>query len=59
VEIFGQGADTVTDRASVAVGMAIIFDFNDQWHLVGSANTGIYNRPADLFSFNLALKWTP
>jgi hypothetical protein len=59
VEIFGQGADTVTDHASVAVGMAVIFDFNDRLHLVGSANTGIYNRPADLFSFNLALKWTP
>jgi hypothetical protein len=41
------------------VGMAAIFDFNDRWHLVGSANTGIYNRRADLFSFNFALKWTP
>jgi len=59
VEIFGQGPDTATDHASAAVGMAAIFDFNDRWHLVASANTGIYNRQADLFSFNIALKWTP
>jgi hypothetical protein len=44
VEIFGQGPDTVADHASAAAGMAAIFDFNDRWHLVGSANTGIYNR---------------
>lgn len=59
VEMFGQGADTATDHASVAVGIAAIYDFSDRWHLVGSANTGIYNRQADLFTFNLALKWTP
>ena len=33
--------------------------FNDLWHFVGSANTGISNAGADQFSFNLALKWTP
>ena len=59
VEVFGQGADTTTDRASTAVGVGAIFDFNDLWHLVGSANTGVSNARADQFSFNLALKWTP
>jgi hypothetical protein len=59
VEVFGQGADTTTDHASTAVGIASIYDFTDQWHLVGSANTGISNAKADRFSFNLALKWTP
>jgi hypothetical protein len=59
VEVFGQGADTTTDRASTAVGVGAIFDFNDLWHLVGSANTGIAGARADQFSFNLALKWTP
>jgi hypothetical protein len=60
VEIFGQGADTTTDHASAAVGIGAIFDFSGLWHLVGSANTGIYNaRQADQFSFNVALKWTP
>jgi hypothetical protein len=58
-EVFGQGADTTTDHGSITVGVAAIFDFNDQWHLVGSANTGISHAQADQFSFNLALKWTP
>jgi hypothetical protein len=60
VEAFGQGRDTLDDRASAAVGVAALYDFNDLWHIVGSANTGISNaRRADQFSFNLALKWTP
>jgi hypothetical protein len=59
VEVFGQGPDTTTDHASAAVGVGAIFDFSDLWHLVGSANTGISNRQADEFSFNVALKWTP
>jgi hypothetical protein len=59
VEVFGQGADTTADHASTAVGVGAVFDFSDLWHLVGSANTGIFNRQADEFSFNLALKWTP
>jgi hypothetical protein len=59
VEVFGQGADTTTDHGSTAVGAAAIFDFSDQWHLVGSANTGVSDAKADRFSFNLALKWTP
>jgi hypothetical protein len=59
VEVFGQGPDTTTDHASAAVGVGAICDFSDLWHLVGSVNTGIANRQADEFSFNLALKWTP
>jgi energy-converting hydrogenase Eha subunit H len=49
----------MTDHGSAAVGVAGIFDFNELWHLVGSANTGISSAGADQFSFNLALKWTP
>jgi hypothetical protein len=59
VEVFGQGPGTTTDHGSAAVGVAAIFDFNNLWHLVGSANTGISHAGADQFSFNLALKWTP
>jgi hypothetical protein len=60
VEAFGQGRDSADDRASAAVGVAALYDFNDLWHIIGSANTGIANaRRADQFSFNLALKWTP
>lgn len=60
VEMFGQGRDSLDDRASAAVGAAVQYDFTKLWHVVGSINTGIANaRQADQFSFNLALKWTP
>jgi energy-converting hydrogenase Eha subunit H len=51
--------DADVGNGSAAVGVAAIFDFNDLWRLVGSANTGICNAAADQFSFNFALKWTP
>jgi hypothetical protein len=57
-EIFGQTRDSRDDAASTAVGLAALYDFSDQWHLVGSVNTGVVNRDADLFAFNLAVKWT-
>jgi hypothetical protein len=59
VEVFGQGPDTTADHGSAAVSVGAIFDFDDLWHFVGSANTGISNAGADQFSFNLAFKWTP
>jgi hypothetical protein len=58
-EVFGQTRDSASDRASTAVGMAALYDFNDTWHLIGSVNTGIVQaRQSDQFSYNLALKWT-
>jgi hypothetical protein len=60
VEVFGAEKDRVDERATSAVGVGAIYDFNDLWHIVGSANTGISNaHEADQFSYNLALKWTP
>jgi hypothetical protein len=59
VEFFGQGRDSLDDRASSAVGLAGLYDFSDLWHFIASANTGVSNARADQFSFNLALKWTP
>jgi hypothetical protein len=58
VEVFGQTKDSDADHASTAVGLAGIYDFSEEWHLVGSVNTGVVNRQADEYSFNLALKWT-
>ena len=57
-EVFGQTRDSVDDAASTAVGLAAIYDFSDQWHLIGSVNTGVVRREADEFGFNLAIKWT-
>ncbi len=59
VELFGQGKDAFDSHPSTAVGLAALFDFDENWHLVGSVNTGIVNaRESDQFSYNLALKWT-
>jgi hypothetical protein len=59
VEMFGQTRASVDDRASTAVGAAAIYDINETWHLVASANTGIVNaRQSDTLSYNIALKWT-
>jgi hypothetical protein len=57
-EIFGQSRDSATDGGSTAVGVAAIYDFSDEWHLIGSVNTGVINRAADEYGFNLAVKWT-
>jgi hypothetical protein len=59
-EVFGQTRDSINDYASTAVGLAVLYDFNDLWHLIGSVNTGIIHpRQSDQFSYNFALKWTP
>jgi hypothetical protein len=57
-EVFGVSRASVHDGGSAAVGFGAIYDLNDTWHLVGSANTAVANRREDSFSFNLAVKWT-
>jgi hypothetical protein len=60
IETFGQGRDSVDDRAGAGVGATVQYDFTKLWHVVGSVNRGIENtHDADQYSFNLALKWTP
>lgn len=58
VEMFGQTRDSVDDSATTAVGMAALYDFSAEWHLIGSVNTGVINHQADAFAFNIAVKWT-
>jgi hypothetical protein len=58
-EVFGQTRSSASQAASTAVGLAVLYDFSDEWHIVGSVNTGIADaREADRLSYNLALKWT-
>jgi hypothetical protein len=60
VEFFGAGKGSIGARPTAAVGVAVIYDFNDLWHIVSSVNTGVSNaHDADQISYNLALKWTP
>ena len=58
VEAFGQTRDSANDAATTAVGLAALYDLSDEWHLIGSVNTGVINHQADEFAFNLAVKWT-
>jgi hypothetical protein len=58
-EIFGQTRSSASLAPGTAAGLAALYDFNNEWHLVGSVNTGIVDaRQGDRFSYNLALKWT-
>ncbi len=57
-EVFGVSRASIHDGGSAAAGFGAIYDLNDTWHLVGSANTAVANRREDAFSFNLAVKWT-
>lgn len=57
-EFFGQTRDAAADRAGESIGFGALYDFSDQWHLVGSLNTGIAARREDEYSYTLALKWT-
>ncbi len=34
LEMFGQTRDSVDDTATTAVGLAALYDFSDEWHLV-------------------------
>jgi hypothetical protein len=58
LEMFGQTRDSVDDTATTAVGLAALYDLSDEWHLIGSVNTGVINHRDDEFGFNLAVKWT-
>jgi len=58
-EIFGQTRSSAGFGASTAAGLAALYDFSNEWHLVGSVNTGVIDaREGDRFSYNLALEWT-
>jgi len=57
-EVFGQSRDSADDAATTAVGLAAIYDLSDEWHLIGSVNTGVISHEADEVGFNLAVKWT-
>jgi hypothetical protein len=58
LEMFGQTRDSVDDTATTAVGVAALYDLSDEWHLIGSVNTGVINHQADEYAFNIAVKWT-
>jgi hypothetical protein len=59
VEIFGATRSSVDADAATAVGFGAIYDVNDNWHLIGSINTGVVDRrESDEISYNFALKWT-
>ena len=58
IELFGQSRSADTSGSAVAAGFGWIFDFNDEWHLVGSVNRALRHVQADEIGFNIAVKWT-
>lgn len=57
-EFFGETRDAAADRAGRSIGIGALYDFSDEWHLIGSFNTGITARREDEYSYMVALKWT-
>ena len=57
-EFFGQSRSATGAGATEAAGIAGIFDFSDNWHLVGSLNKGVHDVSLDRYSYNFAIKWT-
>lgn len=58
VELFGQTKDTIQGRGITAAGVGALYDFDETWHLIGSANIAIAGaRESDRYSYNLAVRW--
>lgn len=58
-EIFRQTADTTGGRPTTSIGIGMLYDLSDAFHIVGSANTGIENhRDGNGYSYFVALEWT-
>lgn len=58
-EIFHQTADTTTGKASTGFNLGGIYDFDEHFHLLFSAGSGIENATStNEFSYYLAVQWT-
>jgi hypothetical protein len=58
-EIFHQTPDTIHGASQTGYNGAFLFDLNDNWHIVGSAGSGIVHATGtNQFSYYLALEWT-
>jgi len=59
VELFGQTQDAIDARGTTAAGLGALYDFDETWHLIGSANVAVAGAMEnDRYSYNLAVKWT-
>jgi hypothetical protein len=58
-EIFHQSSDHVGQLAQTSYNGAFLFDLDDNWHIVGSAGSGIVHATTtNQFSYYFALEWT-
>ena len=58
-EIFHQTADTVGGKDSTGFNLGGIYDFNENFHLLFSAGSGLQNAAStNQFSYYLAIQWT-
>ena len=59
VEIFHQSPNRFDQPSQTSYNGAFLFDLNDNWHIVGSAGSGImYATATNQFSYYFALEWT-
>lgn len=58
-EMFGETRSSLQIGGSAAVGIGALYDLSENWHLIGSVNTGIVNRRQnDSYAYTFAVKWT-
>lgn len=58
-EMFGQTRSSSQTGGSAAIGLGALYDLSENWHLIGSVNTGVVNRRAgDSYAYTFAVKWT-
>ena len=58
-ELFHQTANFAHGKVQTGANGALLYDFDDHWHVVGSAGSGIVDAEAtNRFSYYLALEWT-
>ncbi len=58
-ELFHQAASVAGERSQTSYNGAFLYDLDDNWHLVGSAGSGIVHAEAtNQFSYYFALEYT-
>lgn len=58
-EMFGQSRSSSQAPGAAAVGVGALYDLSENWHLIGSVNTGVVNRrEGDSYGYTFAVKWT-
>jgi hypothetical protein len=59
VEAFGQTRDGDGGKGSASAGIGAIYDLSEEWHILGSVNSGVLNRrDTNQITYYAAIEWT-